>query len=171
MRADAIPRRDALGRDIFERCALEYARVAQSELLEHSFYVRRIVLASALANNLLRLAITHNVLYERGHDLLVAVPALTMGAFTVALDTPTVRHEPLGDVATTTGVPGEVSLEALSLRNLAADPPDHFNHSPFFLKRVSEVGLADNQTTSRSAAEVRPWFHVLQTDWEPRTQT
>jgi hypothetical protein len=56
-----------------------------------------------------------------------------MVAFTVALDTPTVRHEPLGNVATTTAVPGEVSLEALPLRDLTADPPNHFNLSHFFV--------------------------------------
>ena len=44
-----------------------------------------------------------------------------MPALTLALNAPTVRYEPLGDVATTTGVPVEVSLEALRLCNLAAD--------------------------------------------------
>jgi hypothetical protein len=85
------------------------------------------------------------VLQERGHDLIVTVPALTMLALTVALDAPTVRHEPLGDVAASTRLLGEVSLEALCLRNLTADRGDHFNLSHFIGRWWLKVSLTDDQ--------------------------
>ena len=80
--------------------------------------------------------------------MLVAIPAFMMPAFTLALDAPTVRYEPLGDVATNTGVPVEVSLEALRLCNLAADQPDHFNLLLFLLCRQAVgASLADDRET------------------------
>ena len=72
--------------------------------------------------------------------MLVAIPAIKMPALMLALDAPTVRYKPLGDMATTTGVSGEVSLEPLCLCNLAADPPDHFNLSHFSLGRQDGWG-------------------------------
>jgi hypothetical protein len=77
-----------------------------------------------------------------------------MPMLTFALDAPTVRYEPLGDMATTTGVPGEVSLEALRLCNFAADPPDHFNLLHFSLRPPGRLGWfcrRSRRATSKSS--------------------